>query len=298
MLRLALIVLASLFGQTVVYSKSQSADTQDLRLVYSVDVLERSKTGRDLVKRALRKWKFKKSAELTRVLQIGKVSKTDSILTRHYDPDTGKETRERKITIYLKSGDSPFEMVLDLAHELAHALDGPSWDPYDPRLSPGRYIWESLEGRGGEVEAVFQECKVALELARIYKIPHERCVRYLSDIELGIEKEKIKKDFYLVGKWHDELKNKLGKEEKLFPFLSNTTPQLYSSTGNSPYPVALFEEYLQITKAACQNMASRLKLDRSPASVRRQTKEFLANRCGQTIDETTVSYSSRTSRHP
>ncbi len=288
-------------------AEPQSSETQGVQgpiskkvFAEALKILEVSSTGQALLKRATQKWRFREVSQLVQILEWGKVSKTDSVLTRHYDPDTGKETRERRITIYLRQGETAWDIVLDLAHELSHALDGPSWDPYDPRLTPGRYIWESLEGRGGEVDAVHYECQIASELSKksreLFSRLFDRCVKYLSDKGLGIDRNKIKKDFYQVGKWLEELKVNLGREEKLFPLLSPQVPQLYSSTGNSPYPVALLDEYQALTSSACQNMASRLKLDRSPASVRKQTQTFLSMRCGHVEDKTTLSYSSRSPR--
>ena len=229
----------------------------------------------------------------------GDASRTDAVLTRHYDSETGQETRERKVTIYLRRGQPMEEMMLDLAHELVHATSRPAWDPYDPKLTAAEYIRVAIEGAGGEVEAVQAECRVSLELfttrvaggarldAEKTKSLDSRCTRYGGSLAMDV----IRKDFYRVGRWNTELQSRLGEgARKLLPLLSSEKPSLYSSTGGAPYPVALLEEYRQMTTVACENSrrrAATLAEDgdsslRSPASVseiEQSNRLFLTRRC-------------------
>jgi hypothetical protein len=171
--------------------------------------------------------------------------------------------------------------VLDIAHELVHATTRPIWDPYDPKLTPGRYIHATIEGEGGEVEAVVAECQVGLELAHRFGASARRCRSYRGTGSTRINTERVKRDFYRVGKWNAELTKKLGEEMPLFPLLSSRTPKLYSSTGHAPYPVALLQEFEQITRIACENTRKRTaavkEQGRTPAS---SALEFLSSRCG------------------
>jgi hypothetical protein len=240
--------------------------------------LSRVPSGQALLSRATQRWKMKSSDELTRVFKWSSVSRTDAILTRHFEVRTGKEQRERQVTIYLRRSQALHDLIMDVAHELTHATADPSWDPYDPELTPVRYIWTAIEGPGGEVEALLTECTVGLELASAYGILASRCSRYRVGGATQISRDKVREDFYRVGKWRTELTQKLGEQLKSFPLISSEPPMFYSSTGNSPYPVALLHEYEEINQIACRNSRKRLTLlsERSPAS---STERFLSQRC-------------------
>jgi hypothetical protein len=167
---------------------------------------------------------------------------------------------------------------------MVHATSRPGWDPYDPSLTPGQYIYAAIDGEGGEVQAVAMECKVAVELSKNYQMPSKRCKSYIDANSQKVEIEPIRKDFYRVGKWKDSVTKTLGKEVTLLPELSADEPELYSSTGNAPYPVALLKEYQNLTQIACENTQHRVsssasqRAGRSPASVDSTTR-FLELRC-------------------
>ncbi len=236
------------------------------------DALERlrgSETGKEVLEQALRFWQLDQLNDLTSVIQAGSESKTDAVLTRRFDPNNGHETRERSVLVYLRLSQAPEDVVLDMAHELVHATARAEWDPYDPLLTPGKYIHAAIEGRGGEVDAVATECHVAFELYPERAQTLSRCSGYLAAGTLS--KEKVREDFYRVGKWMPELKLKLGSEMSLFPVLQGSPPKLYSSTGHAPYPVALFREYSELTRVACENSRRR-----APASI---PDAFLTKRC-------------------
>jgi hypothetical protein len=255
----------------------------------ALEVLIRVPAGRALVERGLKFWKLEKPIDLLSVLRWGKASRTDAVLTRHLDPDSGKEVREREVIIYLRQGQRLEDLVLDIAHELVHATARPSWDPYDPKLTAGRYIHATIEGEGGEIEAVVAECRVGLELSHRFGASARRCRSYRAigkPSEIRIEREKVREDFYRVGKWSAELGRRLGEEIELFPLLSPKAPRLYSSTGHAPYPVALLQEFDQLTQIACENTRKRAQAvkeqGRKPAS---SALEFLSSRCGERADE-------------
>lgn len=266
----------------------ESATPQSLEKV--VSLLETSAAGKTMIEKAMRVWNLHSREELFARLKWGSVSKTDAVLIRHYDEETGKESRERIVTVYLRQNQPVTDVMLDLAHELVHATAKPSWDPYDPALTAGSYIHAAIEGEGGEVEAVRVECLVSYEIFgdRSNSLSAARCNRYaVSDQKVAADR--IRKDFYRVGHWMKDLSKRLGSEGKRFPDLSEKHPTLYSSTGGTPYPVALYEEYRQMTAAACENTrrrapASVLASDTPTASNAElagnsSAQRFLASRC-------------------
>jgi hypothetical protein len=284
---------------TVAVIPGARAEGSHERLGDAIDILDHVPAGHKLVTRGLEFWKLGEARDLSKALRWGDASRTDSVLTRYFNPRTGREHRDRQVTIYLREGQSLENIVLDLAHELVHATTRPVWDPYDPKLTPGKYIFAAIEGEGGEVEAVIAECEVALQLSNYITSALSRCRGYLRSqatseertskkTASAIDPAKVRADFYRVGKWLDEVNEKLGKETALFPLLTEEKPKLFSSTGHTPYPIALYREFQEITEIACDNTRKRHKDGdgRSPASENpragqddRATSLFLATRC-------------------
>jgi hypothetical protein len=265
----------------------KSSSEGEERIQNALEILAHLPAGRGLLQKALETWNFKAYIELLSIFKWGSTSRTDAVLTRHFNPLSGNEEREREVVIYLKRSQPLKDLVLDMAHELVHATLRPVWDPYDPKLTAGRYVFSAIEGSGGEVEAVMAECQVGLELSNRFGTQIDRCQSYLGKSEkLTVEKDQVKKDFYRAGKWVPELRQKLGSEISLFPLLSSDSPKLYSSTGNAPYPVSLLKEFEDITSVACENSRKRVETlnNRSLASVklaneRNDSERFLAHRC-------------------
>jgi hypothetical protein len=283
--RTGLIVLVSVLIATALGGSSVSQSSESDRIRDALKILVQVPAGRNLVALAMSKWQLGRQDELLRYFRWDDVSRTDAVLTRHYDPATGKETRDREVTIYIRRGQKLQDLVFDIAHELTHATGKPGWDPYDPTLTAAKYIHASIEGSGGEVDALTMECQVGLELSIQYGISASRCSRYRGRYDDVIHKERIVRDFYRVGKWRGDLLKELGSQAHSFPYLSSDDPELYSSTGQAPYPVALLREFQSLNQTACENTRRRLELDRSPASSSSpaadpSTRRFLANRCG------------------
>lgn len=254
-------------------------------IAQAVAILDMAPGGREVLDRAQGLWKVSARGDLLRFLKFGKASRTDAVLTRHFNPQTQEERRSREVTIYLREGAPLGDTILDLAHELVHACARPAWDPYDPTLTAAKYIQTAIEGEGGEVQAVLHECRVARELSRVKPLivglaAQTRCAAYWAAGEKR-EATAIEKDFYRVGHWYETIRSRLGNESTQFPLLSGASPKLYSSTGASPYPVALYEEFQEMTRVACAN--TRTRLERAPAGVDPgssvTTDRFLANRC-------------------
>lgn len=234
-------------------------------------------------------------------IKWGDVSKTDATITRNYDPITGRESRSRDITIYLKGLQSIDLAVIDLAHELTHAISRPGWDPYDADLTVGKYVWHAIEGTGGEVDAVINECVVVYELSKKNKMElssaARQCDRAIANMNsTSIEnylRKKLAVDFYKVGSYHHSLSEILKNEIQRFPFLSSNEPLLLSSTANAPYPLALAKEYNQLTEIACEN--SRRRLDKigftlggAATGAKQQIIQFIKKRCNSFDEEFTI----------
>lgn len=247
------------------------------RLRDALEILIRTTAGRAVVARAQRYWKAEFPERILDHLRWGKASKTDAVITRYYNTATGEERRERQVVVFLKAEQRLDDLVLDLAHELVHATTRPAWDPYDPELTPARYIHNAIEGEGGEADAVEAECRVSLELRARFGTSSLRCEEYAT--ERGtLDRTRILSDFYRVGRWHAELDRRFGSELKRFPLLSGRAPRLFSSTGQTPYPVALSREYDEITDIACRNARKRRALASRSASGAQEA--FLKSRCG------------------
>lgn len=252
----------------------------------AIALLDRIPAGKRILTRAENFWNEASREGLLRHLAYGPVSRTDAVLTRHYQPDTGAEVRERFVTVVLRKDQALIDVAMDLAHELTHATTPPTWDPYDPKLTAGKYMHAALEGTGGEIDAVVTECEVAVDLKRDLEMGSNRCDRYLvlagAENKLAVDRAKIQGDFYRVGHWEAYVRGRLGKETPQFPLLSTKEPELYSATGGAPYPVALMREYDELNRVACENVRKRGD-GRSPASVAVDGKEAapaaLGERC-------------------
>lgn len=285
LLTFILAVLITAIGQ-IPESAASSSDVakQEQKIHSAIELLSKVPTGRVLLVKALKAWKLDSTYDLIQVLRPGETSRTDAVLTRHFSPSTGTETREREVTVYVKTGQSLENMVLDIAHEMVHATSRPVLDPYDPELTAGKYIKNAIEGEGGEIAAVESECQIGLELSKKIPLNLKRCSNYFSDSR-EIDPARIKSDFYRVGKWENQVSKTLGGEMDLFPQMSSESPRLYSSTGNAPYPAALIQEFRSLTQIACENSKRRLdsvsgrSLASADSNQMERTSEFLERRC-------------------
>lgn len=274
----------------LVFGISGSADTRDAATDQSgwgpvLTVIEKTSTGRGMLAKAKEYWALKDRDELVRFLKWGEVSRTDSVLTREYDIQTGTERSNRRVSLSIRKNQPIQEIALDLIHELVHATRGGGWNPYDPEMTVGRYVHQSIDGLGGEVDAVLTECYFSQELLDAKEFAESRCGRYRSakgTSELDVEK--IRSDFYRVGKWYSEVQERLGREGMLFPALSRESPLFFSSTASVPYPAALVEEYRELNRDACRNTLRRLGVVRSMASALHAPNDtllrFVSRRCG------------------
>lgn len=266
---------------TLMLPSIAQSEAQD-RLVSLLSTLNHLEVGQGLLNGAKKNWGLKKLSEMAGTqVQWGSVSRTDTLLTRHFNPKTGKEVRKREITIFLKENQPDTEALLDLVHELVHMTSRPSFDPYDPSLTPSQYVKVSIEGKGGEVDAVMTECMAEEELRLKFHYPQKRCQSYSRKILLEEMREQIRKDFYKTGKWYSYVVEKLGKDKDQLDVLSAEVPQFYSSTGRAPYPVALYHEFEELTESACENTVRRIQSlgHFTPPLEMYDPSDFLTKRC-------------------
>jgi hypothetical protein len=231
-------------------------------------LLETTESGRQVLEAA-------REGRITWVL--GQVSRTEVTATRTVHDEV--ETVHYDTRVIISGSKSPVFQALDLAHELVHALR-PKENPFHPALKPGDYVVRGIEGEGGEAEAIAYECRVGrewIDRSKSRVIPEEdlalvraRCGMVWKAMADG---EKWKRSFYYLGQHYRDFLDRLTRlepgsaemkrwKERLDP----RTPIFSSAMAQKPYPLALLEEYLELTRKICS---------RSPAS-----ESPFSKRCG------------------
>ena len=199
----------------------------------------------------------------------GNVSKTEISITR-----TRKGSEEQiafHTQILIAKEKDPVFQALDLAHELVHALS-PKQNPFDPKLNPESYVKQGIEGQGGEADAIAQECKVGKELPGLKEsvsaLIKARC-QYVWQTES--DSKKWKHSFYYLGQYYQEFLAVLeqikepeakGWDQKI----EVKSPLFSSAVAHKPYPLALLEEYVSITRTICEK-SLKTKVGRKIASL-------------------------------
>jgi hypothetical protein len=213
----------------------------------------------------------KKSAAFQEQLHMGDASFTESTFVRTYSLLDGKEKIELRHEVTLSKKLSLADAVVDLAHELIHFTDKGMLDPYRPGFALKEFVKNGIEGPGGELAALREQCKVAWALQRDYeKFPtHLLCSGYHLGA-LGFNETKAKRDYYSVGGWYSRLD---AETQHALPEVTRERVQFNSSYAGKPYPVALVEEFRETRKAACANnrkkyslIAAQADSGRGPAS--------------------------------
>lgn len=216
-------------------------------------------------------------------MQIGSVSKTEITATR----ETRGQSEELKFhsQVLISNSKSAVFQALDLAHELTHAVH-PKKNPFDPHLNAEQYIRHGIESDGGEAKAIAQECQVGKELIETQKIKEETVsvikARCQFAWKSAVDSNAWKKSFYQLGSYYQQFMKTVGKM-KLVLQVEPMTPLFSSAVTHKPYPVALLEEYIQITKTICERARS-TALGRQVASLSTGLgMSGLENRCN-TVD--------------
>lgn len=216
-------------------------------------------------------------------IQVGKVSKTDLTATRVNDAQG--ERFEFRSTIYLSAEKDAVFQALDLAHELTHALN-PNTNPFDPQLTAQEYVKRGIESKGGEAQAIVNECRVGKELVTATRTSLKKETSELIKARCQVvwnkssDEASWKETFYQMGHHYHEFLNRVAQlkvtdqETKSWAKKIQAKSPLFSSAvSKKPYPLALLEEYIDITQSICAKIDSSF-LGRSIASV-----QLLKNRC-------------------
>ncbi len=251
--------------------------------------LLKSKTGRDLLQLASDKAK-KSNQTLYDIVDVGNGSLTDTTLIRKFHPSSPEEiTYVSESKVYLNKELNQYDALLDLAHELTHYVYRDGFNPYVRNFSLGEFISNTIEGKGGEVQAFLMECKIHQELFSRHKISRYNCDKIMDPRSGKMSYDLAVKRFYQVGKYYESFSGVLHKHglEERFQHVNSEKPSFVSSAYGIPYPVAAFEEYLSVLSKVCLNDKKRLgyfkqEQGRSPASIKEFESSY-KSRCADFI---------------
>lgn len=237
-------------------SFSQNEDYNIKKLLFT---LNKSETGRLLIKHAKIK-AFEHGKDIFDIIEAGNGSLTDTTLIRRFhrhNPFDVSYQTQSKIFI---NRDLKFEdAVLDLAHELTHFIYRDEFNPYTNKLNLGEFILNTIEGKGGEIQAFMSECKVLVELWGAKKANTHCSHIHLEQGDVA-SRLKAKKLFYRLGNYYTQF-NQMIKSKNishLFPYISDKQVIFYSSAYSLPYPLASIDEYVTVSKKVCENDMQRL----------------------------------------
>jgi len=222
------------------------AEIEAARLKNALTILGATKSGKAELELA-------KSLDIP--IQSAKISKTDITATRTV---TSKgEKFSYQVQVWVAKDKSPVFQALDLAHELVHATH-PKKNPFDPNLSAVDYIRYGIEGEGGEAKAIQQECQVGQELIDLAQTTHDlkdetvrliqtRC-QFVWDTEANAAK--WTQSFYQLGQYYQQFVSMISRTDEDLK-VSAKSPIFSSAVAHEPYPLALLEEYIDVTRRLC-----------------------------------------------
>ena len=204
----------------------------------------------------------------------GKISKTDIVATRVIQ---GKEEKlDFTVQVIISHEKNPIFQAIDLAHELVHALH-PKTNPFDPKLNAVDYVREGIESEGGEAHAILQECQVGKELIEIVNQEQAQLIKARCQFvwKTGKDSNLWKLSFYYLGNQYGLFAAKLksmnsdqGKKDEISRIIQTKDPMFTSAAANKPYPLALLDEYLEITQKICSKSTARSVASISNKAVR------------------------------
>ena len=193
----------------------------------------------------------------------GRISKTEIIATRVIQ---GKQEKlDFNVQVIISKDKSPVFQAIDLAHELVHALH-PKSNPFDPKLNAVDYIRQGIESEGGEAHAIMQECKVGQELVALVEEEPAQLIKARCQFVWKSQKDEDqwKLSFYHLGKQLALFRSRLNsvnsdqdKKDSIAKIIQAKDPLFTSAAANKPYPLALLDEYVEITKKICNKSQER-----------------------------------------
>ncbi len=247
------------------------ASSEEKSVEQLIQIVATSELGVKLIDKArLRAAKDRKRLE--EVISGGEVSVTDTTLVRKFSPHSPESVRfETRSRVYIDKSHSTKNAVLDLIHELTHYIYKKPFNPYLSDFSVSSFLNDTIQGRGGEVDAFLVECRIGREIYGLKAISPQ-CLNILSGDEFS--RTLAVKEFYKIGHYYDQFKSdatELGIDKKVIADISKDQTSLVSSAWSKPYPVAVVAEYEAIMTKVCHNDLKRMtylseELTRGPAS--------------------------------
>jgi len=266
------------FSQNSSWSEFSSSEELNLKKLF--ELLKRSPTGESLLLRAQEKASAS-GLTLLDVIKSGSSSLTDTTLIRKFNPDSPDYiVYESKSVVYLNKNLRWDDALLDLAHELTHFIYREDFNPYGESFNAEDFIKGTIEGRGGEVWAFINECKVLRELfSRKFQM-RSHCQK-IEDSEGSLSFKQAVKLFYHIGNYHPTFDKTLKQRglETIVHKISSDKTNFVSSAYGVPYPVAALMEYDLVLDKVCENDRKRLAYmqqgpDRGPASSNKKASTF------------------------
>lgn len=234
------------------------ASTEEESIVQLIEIITTSKLGIELIDKArLRAAKDRKRLE--DVIYSGEVSVTDTTLVRKFNPSSPESVRfETRSKVYIDKSHNSKNAVLDLIHELTHYIYKKPFNPYLSDFSVSSFLFDTIQGKGGEVDAFMVECRVGRDIYGLKSISPQ-CLDIMENGQFS--RSLAVKEFYKLGTYHDQFKasaEKLGISDETISNASPLQSTLISSAWSKPYPVAVIEEFETIMTKVCHNDLKRM----------------------------------------
>ena len=224
------------------------------------------------------------------LIEAGNGSITDTTLIRRFSPSHPENiVYETRSKVYLNRHLNEYDALLDLAHELTHFVYRKGFNPYKKNFSLSDFIKNTIEGKGGEVQAFMTECRVLYDLFPRKLTSRYNCKQIIDPATGKLSYAKAVDRFYSIGsyfpKFHTRLSNKGILES--FPSISSDEITFVSSAYGVPYPIAAYHEYMTVMTKVCENDKKRisyltqsLSSGRKPASTNiSQVQQEYLDRC-------------------
>ena len=259
-------------------------ERQSVRML--VDVLKDSKTGTKIIAKAKKKAN-EEGKTLLDVILPGNGSLTDTTLIRKFSPSNPDNViYESRSVVYINRHHNLKDAILDLAHELTHYVYREPFNPYRTDFSFKEFLTSTVEGRGGEVDAYLVECRVLQELIGKRHVARSDCARVQNHAG-HFSKRVAVKEFYKMGNHANRYwrpMKKFGITPSSIPWLSEDQAHFISSAYGLPYPLAAYEEYMNIMSKVCENDSRRLSLMSSSARRYPASKQMTFSKMKKSYD--------------
>lgn len=259
-----------------------------------IKLLERSKTGLKLLRKAQRKAQSE-GHSLEDIIKPNSISTADTTLIRRFYPENpDKVSYETRSLVYIDKNHLVIDAVLDLAHELTHYAHRTLFNPYRLNFNLMDFIKSTVAGKGGEVDAYIMECKVYFELFSKENRSDSNCLQLIDPRTGKFSHEIAERKFYRVGPYYKVLKDELkryGIFDNQIASLDQKQALYISSAYDLPYPYAALKEYNSIMRKVCRNDLKRLDIMKD--SIRRMIASSDKDRKQHNYYKMKKSYQSR-----